>query len=94
MSYISVDVDVDDIVSAMGRYDRRKFFESMKSGGYISESCIITYEGEVKAPVHIERNALVESQDEFNIALNKLWNNGWKLTKEQEDYVINLAKRF
>jgi hypothetical protein len=94
MSYISVDVDIDDIISNMSRYDRRVFFESMQDDGYISKSCEITNEGEVRAPAHIERNALVESQDEFNIALNKLWNNGWKLTKEQEDYVINLAKKF
>jgi hypothetical protein len=94
MSYISVDVDIDDLVSHMGRYDRIKFFESMKSDGYISESCVITNDGEVEAPSYIERKVLDEEQDEFNQALQKLLNNGWKLTKEQEEYIINLSKRF
>lgn len=94
MSYISVDVDIDEIISAMGRYDRRKFFEQMQKDGHISESCVITYEGDVKAPAHIERSAIDNDANEFNQALNKLYGNGWKLTLEQEQYVINLAKRF
>lgn len=94
MSYISVDVDIDDIVTSMGRYDRRKFFEQMQNDGYISKTCVVTYEGEVKAPAHIERNALGNDSNEFNQALNKLYGNGWRMTLEQEQYIIELAKRF
>ena len=94
MSYISVDVDIDDIIYDLGRLDRKHFFLAMQDNGYISEHCVITNEGEVQAPAHVERKALAESQDDFNQALQKLWNNGWKLTKEQEDYIINLSKRF
>lgn len=35
-----------------------------------------------------------ESKDDFNRALQKLFNNGWKLTSEEEQYIINLSKRF
>ena len=94
MSSISIDVDIDDIIWGMGSYDRREFFESMKDRGYISESCIITKDGEVKAAGHIERNKLSESNDDFNRALQTLFGKGWLLTKEQEQYVIELAKRF
>ena len=94
MSYISVDVDIDDIIISMGRYDRRKFFEQMQKDGHISKSCVITYEGDVKAPAHIERKSIDNESNEFNQALDKLHGNGWKLTLEQEQYVINLAKRF
>lgn len=94
MSYISVDVDIDDIIYDMSRYDRRKFFEKMKENDYISKACIITYEGEVKAPAHIERNVIDNDANEFNQALNKLHGNGWRMTLEQEQYIINLAKRF
>ncbi len=94
MSYISIDVDIDDLIYGMGRYDRRKFFERMQNDGHISEACIITYEGEVKAPAHIERNALDNESNEFNQALNKLYGNGWRMTLEQEQYIIELAKRF
>lgn len=94
MSSISVDVDIDDIIWGMGKYDRKAFFQAMQDEGYISKACTITNDGEVTAPGHIERNALAESVDEFNQALRKLYGNGWKLTKEQEEYVINLGKRF
>lgn len=94
MSFISVDVDIDDIISGMGRYDRRQFFEAMQNNGYISELCVVTSEGEVHASDYMERRALTESRDEFNRALEKLWNNGWKLPKEEEEYIIKISKRF
>ena len=94
MSYISVDVDIEDIVWGMSRYDRRKFFEHMQKEGHISEVCVITYEGEVKAPAHIEQNISDNETNEFNQALNKLYGNGWRITKEEEEYIINLSKRF
>lgn len=94
MSTISVDVDIDDIIWGMGKWDRKQFFRSMQDDGYISKSCVITDEGEVKASPHIEQRAISESQDEFNQALRKLFGNGWRLTLEQEQYIIELAKRF
>ena len=94
MSYISVDVDIDDIISGMSRNERRKFFESMQRVGHIPQQCTIDYEGNVRLSERTERKELEEATDEFNLALEKLFNNGWKLTLEQEQYVINLAKRF
>ena len=94
MSYISIDVDIDDIVWGMSSYDRKAFFKKMQSEGYISKSCTITEDGEVKAPGHIERNALSESKDEFNQSLKKLYGNGWRLSLEDEQYIINLSKKF
>lgn len=87
MSYISVNIDIDDIISGMSRYDRRIFFEAMQEDGCISESCIITNDGTVEAPT-------AKSVDDFDRALQKLYGNGWKLTREEEDYIINLSKRF
>ena len=94
MSSISIDVDIDDIIWGMGSYDRREFFKSMQDEGYISKSCIITKDGEVKAAGHIERNKIAESNDDFNKALQTLFGKSWLLTKEQEEYIINLSKRF
>jgi hypothetical protein len=94
MNSISIDVDIDDIIWGMGSYDRREFFKSMQDEGYISKSCIITKDGEVKAAGHIERNKIAESNDDFNKALQTLFGKSWLLTKEQEEYIINLSKRF
>ena len=94
MSSISIDVDIDDIIWGMGTYDRKAFFKAMQDNDYISQSCVITNEGYVKASSHVERRTLDESTDDFNLALHKLFGNGWKLTKEEEEYIINLSKRF
>lgn len=94
MNSISIDVDIDDIIWGMGTYDRKAFFKAMQDEGYISKSCIITKDGEVKAAAHVERNALAESKDEFNQALQILFGKGWLLNKEQEQYIIELSKRF
>jgi hypothetical protein len=94
MRSISVEVDIIDIIWGMSRYDRKEFFNRMQDEGYISKSCVITDEGEVKASAHTERKALTESKDDFNNACNVLYNNGWRLTKEEEEYIINLSKRF
>ena len=94
MGSINIDVAIEDIIYAMSKYDRREFFEAMQDNEYISKSCVVTNDGFVEASSRIERRALDENTDEFNIALNKLFNNGWKLTKEQEGYIIELSKRF
>jgi hypothetical protein len=94
MGSFNIDVDFDDIIGSMSKYDRKQFFKEMQDEGYISEFCEITNDGEVKALSHIEKRGIVDSNDEFNQALQKLYGNGWKLTKEQEEFIINLAKRF
>ena len=94
MNSISIDVDIDDIIWGMGTYDRKAFFKAMQDEGYISKSCVITKEGSVESSPYVERTALDESTNEFNLALHKLFGNGWLLTKEQEQYIIELSKRF
>lgn len=94
MSLISIDIDIDEIVWAMGRYDRKEFFEKMQEEGYIPKECSISDDGELKLPSGMERKKISESKDEFNQALQKLFSNGWKLPLEQEQYIINLAKQF
>jgi hypothetical protein len=93
MSYFKVDVDIDDIVSALGRSDRRALFQAFQDDGYISEHCVITSDGKVMAPDRIEKSKLAESRDDFNLAFQKLWNNGWKLTREEEEVIIGISNR-
>jgi hypothetical protein len=94
MNSISINIDIEDIIWGMGTYDRKAFFKAMQDNDYISKSCVVTNEGKVEASAHTERKALDESKDDFNNALSLLYNNGWKLTKEEEEYIINLSKRF
>lgn len=93
MGYISLDIDIDEIIYAMSKYDRKEFFRQMQSDGYISESCTITNEGYVESSAGIEKKIESQSKDDFNLALQRLFNNGWRLTKEEEDYIINVSKK-
>lgn len=94
MSTISIDVDIDEIVWAMGKYDRKELFKEMQKEGYIPKECNISNDGELKLPNLWEQKKLADSKNEFNQALQKLFNNGWRLTNEQEQYIVDLAKQF
>ena len=65
MRSINIDIDIDDIVYNMSKYDRKELFKAMKEDGYISDSCVITEEGEV------ESSTGIDSTDDFDRALTK-----------------------
>lgn len=78
MSYISVDVDIDDILCSMLSRDKQKLAEELYDDGYIQK-------GVAKKEA--------EFNDDFSGACEKLIGQSWKLTREEEEYVINLSKR-
>lgn len=91
MPTITIDVDIDDILFSLGRRDRRNLLIGLQDDGYIPNELKINDEGEVELNTPLSRHS---SSDDFNFALQKLFNNGWKLTSEEEQYVINLSKKF
>ena len=91
MGTITIDVDIDDIISSLGRSDRRDLLICLQDDGYIPKELKINNEGEIQLNTPLSRYS---SSDDFNLALQKLFNNGWKLTSEEEQYVINLSKKF
>lgn len=95
MTWITVeaDVDIDDIVSEMSKNDRRRFFQSMQDEDYIDKNLVITEDGEVTLPTKIDLSKFDAGNDDFNNALLKLYNNGWKLTKEDEETIMNISKK-
>lgn len=89
----SQDLDIPHIVNRMDRFDRSELFDKLMDEGFISDLCVIDDDrGELKAPDFAED--LYYDNRESDEALKKLIGNTWKLTKEEEDYIINLAKRF
>lgn len=91
---ISIDVDIDDISYELchNRRDRVELLEELQRKGYIHESLVITVDGEVNPANFKKLNR--QSNDEFNQALQILFNKGWRLTSEEEQTVINLAKKY
>lgn len=94
MSSLSVDIDFDDILSSMGKYDRITFFECMQEDGYISKLCKISKDGVLEAPLNLERAYLAESEDEFNKALQAMFNQGWRMCTEDTALIIAISKKY
>jgi hypothetical protein len=78
MSYISVDVDIDDIVYSMSDRDKQELVDELYEDGFIPKSMSL-YDNP-KTP--------------FDEACLKLFNEGWRLTREEEEFIINISKRF
>lgn len=82
MSYISVsvDVDIDDILWSASNRDKIKLADRLYEDGIrATKDTDITYEN---------------PETEFDEACLKLFGQGWRLTKEEEEFIINISKRF
>ena len=68
-------------------------FEPMQSEGLISKLCKISKDGVVEVPLSVERSALVESEDEFNKALQTMFNQAWRMSIDDINTIIAISKK-
>lgn len=85
MSYgsvsVSVDIDIDDVLWELSRSEKQELVNDLYDDGYTPK--------QLKGTIGED-----ETNNEFDSALRKLYGNSWRLTKEQEQYIIDLAKQF
>jgi hypothetical protein len=81
MSYttVSVDIDVEEVLWNMSSKEKQDLVDDLYEAGYIPE------ELEEK-----ERSY----NDDFSLACEKLKGQSWRLSREEEEFIINLSKRF
>ncbi len=72
----SIDVDVDDILCGMSRYEKQKLIDDLYEEGFVA-----TRDSRLK---------LVEDED-WNSKVGKLINNKWRLSKEEEEIILNIV---
>ena len=77
MSYISVDVDIDDILAGMTGRELQQLANDLYDDGYIA-----TKDADEKS-----------TDDEWNDQIHKLFNNKWRLSKEDEETILNITKK-
>jgi hypothetical protein len=77
MSFISIDVDIDDIISNMGSYDKQMMVDELYADGYIAKK-----DDEARS-----------MDDEWNAQVHKLFNNKWRLSKEDEETILKIANK-
>lgn len=78
MSYISVDVDIDDVLQGMSSRDKQELTDDLYNDGYIPTPLSHVY----------------YETDDFSLSCKKLVGQSWRLSREEEEFIINLAKRF
>jgi hypothetical protein len=77
---VSVDVDIDDILWSASNRDKQNLADRLYEDGFKAvKDTDETYD---------------DPKTDFDKACLKLFGQGWRLSLEEEQYIINLAKRF
>lgn len=79
MSSVSVEVDIDDILWGMTSRDKQELVNDLYDDGYI--------------PKQVQKE-LDKYTDDFSMACRKLKGQAWRLSREEEEFIINISKRF
>lgn len=77
MTYVSVDVDIDDILYSMSNYEKQQLVDDLYNDGYIAKK-----DNEVKS-----------TDDAWNDQIHKLFNNKWRLSKEDEETILRITNK-
>lgn len=79
----SVDIDVDDFLSACNRFEIEEIIDALEDDGYIKSSQRAVNNPKVSA-----------SEQIFEEALNKLHGKWNQLSKSEEEIILTITKRF
>ena len=77
MTYISVDVDIDELLSSMNSRELQQLADTLYEDGYIAKKS-----DEAKS-----------TDDEWNEQVNKLFNNRWRLSVEDEATILAITNK-
>ena len=77
---VSVDVDIDDILWSATNRDKQELADRL-------------YEDGIRATKDTDET-YKNPETEFDEACLKLFGQGWRLTREEEEFIISISKRF
>jgi hypothetical protein len=81
MSYISVDVDIDDVLWGMSSYEKQKLADELYEDGYVPKQI---------------KGTLADSDynySDFDDQVKKLVGNSWRLSKEDEETILRITNK-
>jgi hypothetical protein len=73
----SIDIDIDDILYSMSSYEKQQLADELYEDGYLAK----------------KDDAQKSTDDEWNESVNKLFNNKWRLSKEDEEAVLRITNK-
>jgi hypothetical protein len=79
MTYISVRIDIDDVISDLSHRERQEVADKLYDDGYVATKDSIP--------------AIEDSMDDFDSSVVKLIGNAWKLSQEDVDIILNISNK-
>lgn len=76
---INVDIDIEDMLYEMSKREKQQLVDDLYKDGYVPKPF---------------QNEADRYTDDFSDACRKLIGQAWRLTREEEEYIINISKRF
>ena len=73
----SIDIDIDDILWGMSDREKQELVDDLYEDGYIAK----------------KDDAEKSFDNEWNDEVNKLFNNKWRLSKEDEETILKITKK-
>jgi hypothetical protein len=87
MSWISVDIDLEDVYDEMGRYDKEKMARWLMEDGILENHP----NSDIRKVVRGEEESFGEEQ--LRNDLTKLWNSFYQLSNEEIEIIKNIANK-
>lgn len=95
MSQLSINIGIEEIVGFLGTQDRKLLLKSLQENGFIPRECSINRQGVVELPNQSKTESRAEKPlSEFDSAVGKLVGNSWRISKEDEDFIIGISQKF
>jgi hypothetical protein len=73
----SIDIDIDDILWGMSDREKQELVDDLYEDGYIAKK-----DDDAKS-----------TDDAWNEEVHKLFNSKWRLSKEDEETILNITKK-
>lgn len=87
MTYVSVDVDIDDIINELSSRDIQKLVDSLYDDGY--------YQTELEKQLNSDDDPTISLNEQlFRAQITKLRANYLNLSNSELEFIENISKRF
>ncbi len=73
----SIDIDIDDILYGMTSWEKQELVDDLYAAGYVAK----------------KDSEATNTDDEWNVQVHKLFNNKWRLSKEDEETILRITNK-
>ena len=73
----SIDIEIDDIMYSLSSWEKQELVDELYADGYVAKK-----DAEAKS-----------TDDEWNEQVHKLFNNKWRLSKEDEETILKITNK-